>query len=76
VNDNIRYGKLLVAPSEGAIMAAPEGTTLPIVDGSEWGTKRAGETFLSIFLDSDADFGNHENTSDDLRISKTVTQLP
>ena len=43
---------------------------------SEWGTKRAGEKFLNIFLDSDAHFGNHENTSDDLRSSKTVAQLP
>jgi hypothetical protein len=57
-------------------MAAPEGATLPIVDGSEWGTKRAGENFLNIFLDSDAHLGNHENTSDDFRSSKTVAQLP
>jgi hypothetical protein len=66
----------LVAPGEGAIMAAPEGATLPMVDGSEWGTGRANENFLNIFLDSDAHFGNHENTSDDLRSSKTVAQLP
>ena len=46
------------------------------VDGCEWGTKRAGEDFLNIFLDSDAHFGNYENTSDDLRRSKTVAQLP
>jgi hypothetical protein len=58
---------VLVAPGEGAIMAAPEGATAPMVDGSEWGIKRAGENFLNIFLDSDAHFGNHENTSDDLR---------
>ena len=67
---------VLVAPGEGAIMAAPEGATLPMVDGSEWGTRRAGEDFLNIFLDSDAHFGNHENTSDDLHSSKTVAQLP
>ena len=67
---------MLVAPDEGAIMAAAEGATLPIVDASEWGTKRAGENFLNFLLDSDAHFGNHENTSDDLRSSKTVAQLP
>jgi hypothetical protein len=67
---------VLVAPAEGAIMAAPEGATLPMVDGSEWGTKGAGESFLNILLDSDAHFGNHENTSDDLRSNKTVAQLP
>jgi hypothetical protein len=65
-----------VAPSKGAKVAAPGGATLPTVDGSEWGTKRACETFLNISLDSDAHFGNHENTSDDLRGSKTVAQLP
>lgn len=57
-------------------MAAPEGATLPMVDGSEWGIKRAGQDFLKIFLDSDARFENYENTSDDLRSSKTVAQLP
>ena len=51
-----------VAPTEGAIMPAPEGATAPMADGSEWGTKRAGEKFLNIFLDSEAHFGNHENT--------------
>jgi hypothetical protein len=67
---------MLVAPGEGAIMAAPEGATLPMVDGSEWGTRRTGEKFLKIFLDSNAHLGNHENTPDDLRSSKTVAQLP
>jgi hypothetical protein len=57
-------------------MAAPEGATLPMVDGSEWGTRRTGEKFLKIFLDSNAHLGNHENTPDDLRSSKTVAQLP
>src|SRR5579862_8818489 len=42
---------MLVAPAEGAIMAAPEGATLPMVDGSEWGTKGAGESFLNILLE-------------------------
>ena len=56
-----------VAPDEGAIMAPPEGATPPMVDGSEWDTKRASEKILKIFLDSDAHFGNHEKTSDDLR---------
>ena len=67
---------VLVAPSEGAKVAAPGGATLPTVDVSEWGTKRAGEASPNISLDSDAHFGNHENTSDDLRSSKTVAQLP
>jgi hypothetical protein len=34
-------------------MAAPEGATAPMVDGSDWGTQSAGENFLNIFLDSD-----------------------
>ena len=45
---------MLVAPGEGAIMAGPEGATAPRAGGSEWGTKRAAENFLNIFLDSDA----------------------
>ena len=57
-------------------MAAPEGAALPMVDGSEWGSRRTGEKFLKIFLDSNAHLGNHENTSDDLRSGKTVVQLP
>jgi hypothetical protein len=34
---------VLVAPGEGAVMAEPEGATLPTVHGSAWGVKRAGE---------------------------------
>ena len=61
---------------KGPLWQRQKGPRRPRVDGSEWGTKRAGEKFLNIFLDSDAHFGNHENTSDDLRSSKTVAQLP
>jgi predicted amidohydrolase YtcJ len=44
-----RAAPVSVAPGEGAIMAAPEGTTLPMVDGSEWGITRAGHNFLEDF---------------------------
>ena len=38
---------LLVAPSEGAIMAAPEGAMAPLVDGSER-ARRCGGISLAI----------------------------
>ena len=58
-----------VVPSERAIIAAQEGATLPMFDGSEWRIKRAGQNFLKISLTQTPHFGNHENTSDDLRSS-------
>jgi len=36
-----RGTRLLVAAADGAIMAGPDGATLPTVDGSEWTTPKA-----------------------------------
>ena len=35
VDDRRRWPTLSVAPSEGAIMAAPDGAKAPLVEGSE-----------------------------------------
>src|ERR1700693_2335233 len=46
----VGLGSLLVAPGEGAIVAAPDGARLPMRDGSEWSTNRADQHFLRISL--------------------------
>jgi hypothetical protein len=48
-------GLVLVAPGEGAIMAAPEGARAPVVEGSE--RVRAGRISLAIESQSVPDKG-------------------